>query len=105
MGKEVPYMEKKRSPEFVEKMRAGVIKSFELGLRKKSTYRSVTEKSIQSHLKRKKKIIQLDMNNNFIREWDSCKDAGEELKIYACNINKVCKKVNESYKGFKWQYV
>ena len=55
---------------------------------------------------RYKQIIQLDMNGNFIREWDSISKASRELKITKQNIISCLKKKNnQKYAGgFRWEY-
>ena len=64
----------------------------------------ILERMKKASALKKKKISQFDLNNNFIRNWDSMKEAGESLKIYSSNINKACKGVKPHYKGFKWKY-
>lgn len=58
--------------------------------------------------KNKIPIIQLDLYNNFISEWDSATDAGKALKITPSDISCCCKgKYKNRYKtagGFKWKY-
>lgn len=49
-------------------------------------------------------IVQLDMDNNFIREWISAKEAGNELGYDNSNITKCCKGKKNYYKGYKWSY-
>ena len=51
-----------------------------------------------------KKIIQYDMNNNFIKVWDSIADVEKELKIYHNNIIKVCQNKRKSCGNYKWRY-
>lgn len=51
-----------------------------------------------------KPILQYDLKNNFIQEWHSAKEAGEELNISSANICKVLKGVRPTYKGFIWKY-
>lgn len=53
-----------------------------------------------------KKIIQLTLDGNFVREWESIKDAADSLgvsssAIWNCLNNKCQVK---SIKGFKWEY-
>lgn len=52
----------------------------------------------------KKKIIQYDLNNNFIREWDSASDASKYYKCNRGNITNVCKGKRNSTLNFKWCY-
>jgi group I intron endonuclease len=61
---------------------------------------------IVSHLnnnKQKIKVIQLSIDNIFIKEWNSITEATKETKsnnIYACCVGK-----QKSSGGFKWMYV
>ena len=53
----------------------------------------------------KKPIIQLDLNGNFIKEWNSSKDAAVGLNFkYASPITQCCKNKQKSYKGYKFKY-
>jgi len=51
-----------------------------------------------------KAVSQYDKNNNFIKNWDSAKNAGKELKIYSQNISNCCKERLKSAGGFIWRY-
>ena len=55
---------------------------------------------------RYKKVNQYDLNGNFIKTWNSIKEAGIVLGICPSTITKVCKKKMhfKTYKGFKWDY-
>lgn len=53
---------------------------------------------------RMKPIIQYSLNNTFIKEWESAKTAGEELKIDSSSILKCCKNKLITAKKFKWKY-
>jgi group I intron endonuclease len=51
-------------------------------------------------------ILQYDLNNNFIKEWDSIKNAGEKLNINRTSISQ-CLSLNNRQKsagGFIWRY-
>lgn len=53
----------------------------------------------------KKSIIQYDLNDNFIKEWDSAIDATRELKLKSSSgITAVCKNKRKTAYGFKWKY-
>lgn len=54
--------------------------------------------------KRKKPILQYDLNGNFIKEWPSCKDASNELKLNHGSLNKCCN--NKQLTAYKhiWKY-
>jgi group I intron endonuclease len=51
-----------------------------------------------------KHVVQLDLNNNFIAEWDSAKKAGESLNIDFSTITKCCKGKRRTAGKFKWRY-
>jgi hypothetical protein len=53
-----------------------------------------------------KKVLQYDKKGNFIKEWDSCKEAGKILNINIVLIGKVAlqKPENKSAGGFVWRY-
>lgn len=53
---------------------------------------------------RSKAIIQLTINDDYIREWDSAKQAEIEGGFTNSNICVCCKGKRKSYKGYKWMY-
>jgi group I intron endonuclease len=52
--------------------------------------------------KKRKPILQFDIDGGFIKEWESVTSAELELKIY--NINAVCKGKQQTAGGYKWKY-
>lgn len=54
---------------------------------------------------RAKKVIQLDMEGNFIREWDYMTQVQEELSFDVSNLTACCKGRIKSAYGYKWKYV
>ncbi len=64
------------------------------------------ERIIRIANSRKKIVIQMDLQGNFIREWDSAKDGGIGLNLDDSSIGKCCKgnKRNSRVGGFKWKY-
>ena len=54
--------------------------------------------------KRKRPILQMSLDGNVIRKWDSARDAMNELGYFESNICKCCKGLIRSYKGFVWRY-
>ena len=65
-------------------------------IRSRGAYRSCQKKE--------KPIIQIDLNENFIKEWTSAGKAGKELNIDSSGITKVCKNKRQSAGGYKWKY-
>jgi hypothetical protein len=51
-----------------------------------------------------KPIIQLDKENNLIKEWSSLKEASQILGIKSGDISKVCSEKQNTAGGFKWKY-
>ena len=65
------------------------------------SYGSFRSKVAEGH---KKAIIQLTLDNKFIKRWASAKDASQQLNLHATAITACCK--GKSYKtgGFRWKY-
>lgn len=51
-----------------------------------------------------KPIIQLSLDNQFIREWDNANDVKRELGFCAENIRSVCHGRRKQANGYKWKY-
>ena len=51
-----------------------------------------------------KKIIQYDLEGNFIKIWNNANQAGKELNICVGNISKCCKNKYKSAGGYIWRY-
>jgi len=51
-----------------------------------------------------KKIKQYDLNNNFIRDWDSIKEAGEILHLDGGGISRACRTKSQRCGQFIWKY-
>lgn len=62
------------------------------------------EKEVCREQRRSKPIIQMDMNGNLVKEWDSTKDASQSFGLYPQNFVKSLKLHNFVYKGFKWKF-
>jgi len=82
MGKLPPVAGKKYSEESKEKQRQAKLGAFKQG----------------------KSIIQYDLEGNFIKEWSSITEAGNNLGICLGNISCVLKNKQKSAKGFKFKY-
>lgn len=62
------------------------------------------EQTLKSIKGRSKPVIQLDLDGNFIREWESSKQIEKELGFNSSTITGCCKgRYKKSYK-FKWKY-
>jgi group I intron endonuclease len=49
-------------------------------------------------------IIQYNLNNEFIKEWDSAKSIGEFFNVDSTTFIRCCKKKQKTAYGYKWQY-
>ena len=56
------------------------------------------------HLRCCKKIIQYDLNGNFIKEWNSAREASRTLKIQYKNISAVCRGKRNKCGNFIWKF-
>ena len=54
--------------------------------------------------KNKRFVLQYDLNDNFIKEWDSIASASKELNIRSNNIVTCCSGKSKSSGGFIWKY-
>ena len=53
---------------------------------------------------RSRKVEQYDLNGNFIRTWDTIKQAADKLKINTANIIACCQGKYKKSHGFIWRY-
>lgn len=54
---------------------------------------------------RKKPIIQYTLDGKFVAEYDSAKDAAEQLGVYASAINRCCNGNTKTSYNFKWRFI
>lgn len=54
--------------------------------------------------KKHKKVNQYDLNGNFIKQWDSMKEAEEKLHICSQNISMCCRGVRNKTNNYIWRY-
>lgn len=62
------------------------------------------ETKLKMSISKKKSIMQYDLNDNFIKEWDSATDASKELNLHSSNITACCKNKIKRVKIFKFKY-
>ena len=51
-----------------------------------------------------RKILQYDLDGNFIKEWDSLMDIERELNVSYTGIWKVCNNKRKQIRGYVWRY-
>jgi len=55
--------------------------------------------------KKKAKVVQqIDENNKVIKEFSGCREAADALGVSYTTINKCCRGIVETFRGFKWKY-
>lgn len=57
------------------------------------------------HISNQIKVAQYDLNNNFIKEWNSIIDIEKQLGINNGNIGLCCKGIRKTAGGFTWKFV
>lgn len=54
--------------------------------------------------KKSKRIIQYDLNGNFIKQWNSMLEIQRELGIWHSRIGKCCRNITKNVNGYIWKY-
>lgn len=68
-------------------------------------YENELEKRQFNNEKKSKIVYQYDLNNNFIKAWESLCEIQRQLKFAKTNISKCCnKKIHTAY-GYRWTFV
>lgn len=75
------------------------------GLKRPRTIEEKNQISFSRKNKGNKPITQHDLNGDFIRHWNSTKEASECLGLSKGNINNVLKQRSKSTGGYIWKYV
>lgn len=65
-------------------------------------YKSGLKVATSNHLK--KKILQFDLDGNFLKEWECTKDIERNLSIHHSNISACCKGRLKTSGGYIWRY-
>lgn len=68
------------------------------------SYSHNEREAFRLRLKKTKPILQYDINDNFIKRFDSVKEAKESLSIKGNDIISVCKGRRKTCGGYKWRY-
>lgn len=59
---------------------------------------------VECNKRKRKKVNQYDLNNNFIKQYESIHEAESQTKAHHINIIKVCKGQRITAGGYKWEY-
>lgn len=99
---------KKMSEEYSEKLRKSKINNDKnVGNRKPRTeeQKKKLSESIKGRKVKRSKILQFDMENNLLKEWDSLREIEKFDKTLRRNqIAKCCKGLKKFYAGYIWKY-
>lgn len=49
-------------------------------------------------------VFQIDLEGKVVKRWESMKEASSELGIYYQGISSVCRDVNKTCGGYRWEY-
>lgn len=63
-----------------------------------------TKLKISLNSAKTRKVIQMDLMGNFIKEWDKIKIAAIELHMHSAGISMCCRGILKQSGGFKWKY-
>ncbi len=69
--------------------------SYDMGLNKRR---------FSSENKRSRRVIQMSLSGENIREWNSIRDAAIGIKFYASGIGVACRGKAKTANGFKWKF-
>lgn len=61
-------------------------------------------KKLQNTLKSKKPVLQFDLNNNLIQEFQSINDACRKLGLFKYPLSQCCNNKKVTYKGYIWKF-
>lgn len=76
--------------------------AWDIGLRKKTS--KMQEAARINGATTKRKIIQYDLQGNFIKEWNSQKEASSQLGINQGSISNCCKGKAPTVGGYVWKF-
>lgn len=75
------------------------------GIKKSEEYKELMKEKMEGNTNRRKKVIQYDMEGNFIKEWDYVLEAAYSLgKKTGAAITEVCSGKRKSIYGYVWKY-
>ena len=74
---------------------------------KMNSFNPITKNRVtEAIIKRKGRTVhQFDLNGAFINSWRTAAEAARELNISEVPIRKCCTGKEQTYKGYKWEYV
>ena len=70
----------------------------------KFSKKSIKKRVISRRINQNRKIVQFDLEGNKLKEFDSCKEAGEYMGVTTSSICQCLKGKTKTSKGFIWKY-
>lgn len=95
---------KKGHPMYTEEWKQKISQSTK-GIKKSEDFKKWQSENQKGNINRRKKVIQYDMDGNFIKEWDYVLEAAYSLgKKTGAAITEVCNGKRKSIYGYVWKY-
>lgn len=69
------------------------------------THNARMAKTLSETAYQKRKVVQLTLDNEFVKAFDSIKDAADTNNIHRASISICCRKPNRTGKGYRWMYL
>jgi len=89
---------------YTEEWKQKISKSTQ-GIKKSEEWKELMKEKMGGNTNRRKKVIQYDMERNFIKEWDYVLEAAHSLgKNQGAGITEVCNGNRKSIYGYIWEY-
>jgi group I intron endonuclease len=89
---------------YTEEWKQKISKSTQ-GIKKSEEWKELMKEKMGGNTNRRKKVIQYDMERNFIKEWDYVLEAAHSLgKSQGAGITEVCNGNRKSIYGYIWEY-
>lgn len=69
------------------------------------THNARMAKTLRETAYQRRKVVQLSLNGDFIAMYDSITQASQTLNISRGSISRICRRITNSFRGYKWLYL
>jgi len=69
------------------------------------THNAKMAKTLSETAYQKRKVVQLTLDNEFVKAYESIKDAADTNNIHRASISICCRKPNRTGNGYRWMYL